>query len=737
MGSVTQQAFEFGEFRLERDGSTLSRAGYPLRLERKPLELLLLLVERNGELVSRTEIAERLWGAEVFVDVEHGINTAIRKARYALRDDSDDPRYIQTVTGKGYRFLAAVSVTAATNGARAHNSAFGASESASVLSAVEATPESSSGPAGDAPKTPQHLRVWRWLAMATVVALAVAMGSAVYHARVRRPEIDYMQLTDLTDSAVTPAVSPDGHMVAFLRGSHGFLSEDPIYVQALPGGEPRLLTADRRPKYGLRFSPDGSQVVYTVLEGVEFSTYAVSLFGGNPQLFLHDAAGLSWLDNDRLLFSKARSGIHLGLVTGTLTEGAQRDLYFPEHERGMVHDAHASPDRKWALAVEMAGSGDWGPCRLVPLDGSAPTRQVGPSGPCIAAGWSRDGSWMYFDSVVREESHLWRQRFPHGAPQQITFGPTEEDGLAVDQSGDSIITSLGTNERTLWLHDSASDRPISSEGEVLDTPPPRFVRDGSALYFLLRRRTAGSGAELWRYSPATGSSEAVLPGIAILGYDIAPDGDRVAYTTQGADGISELWTAPANRSSVPVRWRARGALSPQFGRDGAIYAMFAEGSSDYIGRVKDSLSAPIRAVPYHVVEFNGVSPGGRWLIAGVPNLPSSNQPAPAAIPLDGGPPVRLCASYCLPIWSADGRYLFIQTEQATDDKPGRSLAIPIGVGDTLPALPPGGIVANAEASEIRGATSVPRGFLFAAGAPTSYAYMKTTMHRNLFRLTLH
>jgi len=105
---VPVAAFQFGDFKLDCDRFELSRAGQSIRLERKPMELLILLATRNGQLVSRTEIAERLWGTEVFVDTEHGINTAIRKIRHALGDDSESPRFVQTVTGKGYRFSAPI-----------------------------------------------------------------------------------------------------------------------------------------------------------------------------------------------------------------------------------------------------------------------------------------------------------------------------------------------------------------------------------------------------------------------------------------------------------------------------------------------------------------------------------------------------------------------------------------------------------------------------------------------------
>jgi len=97
--------FEFADFKLDCDRFELCRAGRSLKLERKPLELLILLVVSNGRLVTRTEIAERLWDSEVFVDTEHGINTAIRKIRVVLRDNPEQPRFVQTVPGKGYRFI--------------------------------------------------------------------------------------------------------------------------------------------------------------------------------------------------------------------------------------------------------------------------------------------------------------------------------------------------------------------------------------------------------------------------------------------------------------------------------------------------------------------------------------------------------------------------------------------------------------------------------------------------------
>ena len=100
--------YQFGEFSLHCGKFELCRKGRRLKLERKPLELLVLLVTKHGQIVTRDEIAGCLWEREVFVDIEHGINTAIRKIRQTLGDSPDLPQFVQTISGSGYRFIATV-----------------------------------------------------------------------------------------------------------------------------------------------------------------------------------------------------------------------------------------------------------------------------------------------------------------------------------------------------------------------------------------------------------------------------------------------------------------------------------------------------------------------------------------------------------------------------------------------------------------------------------------------------
>ncbi|MEP7117536.1 MAG: winged helix-turn-helix domain-containing protein [Acidobacteriota bacterium] len=108
--SVASDTFRFRDFELDVAAYELRRLGRPVKIGRQAMDVLILLVERRRQLVSRGEIVDRLWGKDVFVDVETGVNTAISKVRQALRDSAEEPSYIETVAGKGYRFIADVAV---------------------------------------------------------------------------------------------------------------------------------------------------------------------------------------------------------------------------------------------------------------------------------------------------------------------------------------------------------------------------------------------------------------------------------------------------------------------------------------------------------------------------------------------------------------------------------------------------------------------------------------------------
>src|SRR5258708_7665768 len=238
---------------------------------------------------------------------------------------------------------------------------------------------------------------------AGVLALVVAMAGLAWGLLKRHSAAParsgWVQITNLPDSAVQPALAADGRMLTFIRGPSSFTTPGQIYVKMLPSGEPVQLTHDDRPKMSPVFSPDGSRIAYSV-SGRIWDTWAVPVLGGEPRLWLPNASGLVWIDKSKLLFSEIKDhALHMAIVTADESRTGSRDLFVPPHERGMAHRSYPSPDGKRMLIVEMNERGTIVPCRLAPLDGSSAGQQVGPpSGMCRFAAWSPDGAWMYFSS---------------------------------------------------------------------------------------------------------------------------------------------------------------------------------------------------------------------------------------------------------------------------------------------------------------------------------------------------
>jgi serine/threonine protein kinase len=188
----------------------------------------------------------------------------------------------------------------------------------------------------------------------TVLVVAVLVGGfAIYRNAGYAPVVstNWEQLTFLTDSAVYPALSPDGRMLAFIRGPGTFLTPGQVYVKLLQGGEPVELTHDSSVKLSPIFSPDGSRIAYGT--GPPWDTWEVPVLGGEPHLILPNASSLSWIeDGKRLLFSEIKHGMHMAVVSTDPGRGQPRDVYDPPGERGMAHHSYLSPDGQWVLALK-------------------------------------------------------------------------------------------------------------------------------------------------------------------------------------------------------------------------------------------------------------------------------------------------------------------------------------------------------------------------------------------------
>jgi serine/threonine protein kinase len=407
-------------------------------------------------------------------------------------------------------------------------------------------------------------RSHRWLWAATF-ALVLGLSSAAILLLTRSAPpgpVQYEQITHFADSATSPALSPDGRMLVFKRSENAdtFSNGGDIYVQPLPNGEPVQLTHDGTSKLSPVFLPDGARIAYGVSGGHHnWDTWVVSVLGGGePTRMLANASGLTWIESAgkrRILFSeyKGDAGIHMAIVSSTESRSDAHDVYVPASVNGMAHRSSLSPDGKSVLVAEMEFS-NWMPCRIVPYDGSSPGHAVGPSpARCTSAAWSPDGQWMYFTADTGRGFHIWRQRFPEGTPEQVTpSGATEEEGIAFAPDGRSFLTAIGSSQSTIWVHDARGEHQMTSQGFGYQ---PSFSPDGKKLYYLVRStesRHFVSGA-LWRLDLDSGKSDPLLPDVLMQSYNVSPDGRRVVFIGDDADGHSPT---ARGRSGWPIRTTA-------------------------------------------------------------------------------------------------------------------------------------------------------------------------------------
>src|SRR5262249_55624626 len=145
------------------------------------------------------------------------------------------------------------------------------------------------------------------------------------------------------------------------------------------------------------FSPDGTRIAYTTVDSeFHWDTWTVPVLGGEPQLLLRNASGLTWTGPRQVLFSEVKKGDHMGIETADESRAAERSIYLPPSEFGMAHRSYLSPNGKWVLLVEMDIDHLWEACRVVPSDGSSSGKRVGPlQGGCVFGAWSRDSKWIY------------------------------------------------------------------------------------------------------------------------------------------------------------------------------------------------------------------------------------------------------------------------------------------------------------------------------------------------------
>lgn len=571
-----------------------------------------------------------------------------------------------------------------------------------------------------------------WVFAAAAMFIAVAAFVLVVLIKNRQPQMSdpakWVQLTNFPDSVSQPALSPDGRLLAFVRGPGTFYTPGQVYLKRLPDGDSRRLTDDEFEKMSPVFSPDGSHIAYTTVDRhFRWDTWLAPASGGEPDRWLENASGLVWISKQRVLFSEIRGHEHMALVASDVSNIARQSVYVPAQETGMAHRSYPSPDARWVIVVEMNDA--WLPCRLVPMAGSSVGRPVGPpSGACTSAGWSPDGNWMYFSSSASGTFHLWRQRFSGGPAEQITTGPSEQEGIAVTHDGRYLITAVGQRQRTLMLHIAGHDEQITLEGYAYQ---PKLTVDGR---FLTYRILKGSqvytdSTQLWITDLRSGHSQQLAPGLSIFGsgmYDVSSDGVEVVFAARDRDGRNRLWLAPLDGNGSPRQIPGVEGDWVIFGKSGEV---FFRSNGGFAFRVREDGTGLEKVIRDPVERIYAISPDNQWLVASAGKT--------FLYPLRGGQPVYLPSDSVLS-WSPDGKLLYFECPGIGFSARGAGVTyvIPLHRGEMFPKMILEGLRSEPDVTKLAGVQVIKSADVAPGPESGVYAYSLEVTQRNLFRIPI-
>lgn len=590
---VSEPVFEFGEFELDCARFQLSRRGRSVRVEPKPLELLILLVAGRGRLVSRREIVEKLWDRDVFVDTDHSINTAIRKLRYLLRDDPELPQFIETVTGMGYRFIAPV---AERNGAvgRTESSLAATTQAAAADSAVlvplVTSPVEVTAQVTTSDKELRRASAHRKGRIALAAAAVALLGAAAWYFAWPLPALRVVSYTQIThDGGHKAPVGTDGSRLYFNRDGN-----DPIGEVSVDGGEARSIHVDL-PDAGVgAVLQGGSGLLIGTNSGTEYSLWKLQLPDGalrritgdelvNGRPLLNDAMSVAVSPNGQSIVFITNEG---ALVVMNGDGSHLRQLLSPPKGRPIGGDVTWSPDGKrlrftwnhryWEASADGSGlhairpgwrPGVWECCGQWTADGHAfifiapeadtkmpmaygqlwaldecagmfSRRQRDPSRlttePMLwtALTTGRDAQKLFAEGVILRGELVHFDAAAHEL-RPLLHGISAEY-VAYSPDGKSIVY-VSFPDGIMWRANRDGSNPVQLTSPPIYPINPWWSPDGSRILFF----TTGYGEPRRAYTvSAEGGSEPVqvVPAdhpTEMLDPSWSPDGSRIVYATSG------------------------------------------------------------------------------------------------------------------------------------------------------------------------------------------------------------
>jgi eukaryotic-like serine/threonine-protein kinase len=541
----TRRLVRFGVFELDLRSGELRKSGARLSLQQQPLQVLAVLLEHPGELVTREELRKRLWPDDTFVDFEHGLNAAVKRLRDTLGDSADLPRYIETMPRRGYRFIAPVSPP----------------------DAPAARPEEVAG---------RRSVSWVWVIGAAGAASALALGIWVVLTGPVRPSAGASPTSALGSAAAVirltsgshlnteSTLSPDGEWVAYAsdRSDEGHLD---IWMQRLRGGEPVRLTRDAADDREPTFSANGSRIAFRS-EREGGGVYVMPAHsGGEARLLVRGGAhGPRFSPDSRWLAYSTGPGRFLADKTSAFNSqtylipaaGGAPTRLLPAF--ASVAWPVWSPDGRHVLITGRRNYGDTPEWWVVATDGGTPVRV---SGVTAISGVSRfpsrpwswvDGNRILYSAALPGDSwDLWEVAIGPGSwrvstePKRLTTGADLKTYVSPVRGTQLVFSNLTQTVNVWSLPLSANDGRVVGPLRRLDATSraqwwPSVSDDGRRLVF--RGDKLGAGG-LWMRELDTAREVLLVSTRAPTVGIVTPDGSTVAYNS-AVEGA--IYTVPAS-----------------------------------------------------------------------------------------------------------------------------------------------------------------------------------------------
>lgn len=499
---VSGLVLEFTDFELDLARFELRRGGEPVKIEPRPLEVLLYLARHRDRVVTKVELIEQVWGVK-FIS-ESALTRCIHEARRVLGDDGPEPAMIRTVHGRGYRFIAPVRERQADEPGPKRPDTGAAESGGGVAPAASAGDRETSAAARDTTfpsfRAPLRLRVGLPAGVGLgVLVVVVAVGLAALlvgrMARTARPGVEsdtrvkaLTQLTAGIQDAVKPAYSPDGGSLLFASQTPEFPGLLDLFLMPAGGGEPRRLTFGVGASGDIPvFAADGSRIVFSRFRGGEDGSrlpdlWEISRFGGQPRLFLESASGAGFsATGEWVAYTKHVHSRTPLWVSRTSALDEHREVA----ERGFV--PRWSPRGDWIAYTTSDPQGGLGELWLVSPSGGERRQLTDEQRQIYGLCWSREGQSLIFAVRVGGFFQLYQIDVSGGFTAPLTSGLGEHSSPTVAPDGKSLAFCHSQPLYTLATAEGLSNPAVSQIAQPDHHLDPRLAPDGWRIASAIRR----------------------------------------------------------------------------------------------------------------------------------------------------------------------------------------------------------------------------------------------------------